>query len=51
MLAAVLRDFNRLILEDVLIPEPKLGEVVVRIKACGICATDVKAIKGIQRNV
>ena len=51
MLAAVLRDFDYLVLEDVPIPEPKLGEVVVRIKACGICATDYKAIKGIRRNV
>jgi L-iditol 2-dehydrogenase len=51
MLAAVLHDFNRLVLEDVPIPEPGLGEVVVRIKACGICATDYKAIKGIRRNV
>ena len=39
MLAAVLRDFDHLILEDVPIPEPKSGEVVVRIKACGICAS------------
>ena len=51
MLAAVLHNFNQLVLEDVSIPEPKLGQVVVRIKACGICATDVKAIKGIRRNV
>jgi len=51
MLAAVLHDFNHLVLEDVPIPEPKPGQVVVRIKACGICATDVKAIKGIRRNV
>ena len=51
MLAAVLHDFNHLVLEDVPIPEPKLGEVVVRIKSCGICATDYKAIKGIRRNV
>jgi D-arabinose 1-dehydrogenase-like Zn-dependent alcohol dehydrogenase len=51
MLAAVLHDFNRLVLEDVPIPEPGLGEVVVRVKACGICATDYKAIKGIRRNV
>ena len=51
MLAAVLKDFDNLVLEDVPIPEPKLGEVVVRIKACGICATDYKAIKGIRRNV
>jgi D-arabinose 1-dehydrogenase-like Zn-dependent alcohol dehydrogenase len=48
MLVTVLRDFDHLVLEDVPIPEPKLGEVVVRIKACGICATDYKAIKGID---
>ena len=28
-----------------------MGEVVVRIRACGFCATDYKAIKGIRRNV
>ena len=47
MLAAVLHDFNDLGLEQVPVPEPKRpGEVVVRIKACGVCATDYKAIKG-----
>ena len=52
MLAAVLHDFNRLELEEVPIPRAEnFGEVVVRIKACGICATDYKAIKGIRRNV
>jgi L-iditol 2-dehydrogenase len=51
MLAAVLHDFNDLRLEDVPVPEPGLGEVVVRIESCGICATDYKAIKGIRRNV
>jgi L-iditol 2-dehydrogenase len=51
MLAAVLHDFNNLVLEDVPIPEPGLGEVVVRIRSCGICATDYKAIVGIRRNV
>jgi threonine dehydrogenase-like Zn-dependent dehydrogenase len=38
-------------LEDVPTPEPSMGEVVVRIKSCGFCATDYKAIKGIRRNV
>jgi threonine dehydrogenase-like Zn-dependent dehydrogenase len=52
MLAAVLHDFDRLELEDVPCPEPRApGTVVVKIKACGICATDYKAIKGIRRNV
>ncbi len=52
MLAAVLHDFNRLVLEEAPRPEPReVGSVVVRIRACGICATDYKAIKGIRRNV
>ena len=51
MLAAVLKDFNRLELEDLPIPQPRSGEVLVRIRACGFCATDFKAIKGIRRNV
>ena len=51
MLAAVLKDFNKLVLEDMPIPEPGPGEAVVRIKSCGFCATDYKAIKGIRRNV
>lgn len=51
MLAAVLRDFNDLRLEDVPTPEPRRGEVLVQVKSCGFCATDFKAIKGIRRNV
>ncbi len=51
MLAAVLKDFNNLVVEDVPCPEPGEGEVVVRIKSCGFCATDYKAIRGIRRNV
>ncbi|MCX7012458.1 MAG: alcohol dehydrogenase catalytic domain-containing protein [Candidatus Sumerlaeota bacterium] len=51
MLAAVLKDFNQLVLEDVPMPKPGMGEAVVRIRSCGVCATDYKAIKGIRRNV
>ena len=52
MLAAVLHDFNDLRLERVPVPEPAdFGDVLVRIRACGICATDYKAIRGIRRNV
>src|ERR1700689_361578 len=51
MLAAVLRDFDNLVLEDIPVPTPGPGEVLVRIKSCGLCATDYKAIKGIRRNV
>lgn len=52
MLAAVLHDFNDFRLEEVPIPEPLApDDVVVRIKACGFCQTDYKAIKGIRKNV
>lgn len=52
MLAAVLHDFDDLRLEES--PRPQAthtGDVIVRIKSCGICQTDYKAIKGIRRNV
>jgi len=52
MLAAVLHDFNDLRLEDV--PRPvarEPGTVVVRIRSCGFCASDYKAITGTRRNV
>lgn len=51
MLAAVLHDFNDLRLEDVPIPHPGPGQVLVKIRSCGFCATDYKAIKGIRRNM
>ncbi len=51
MLAAVLKDFKQLVLEEVPTPVPGPGEVLVRIKSCGVCATDYKAIMGIRRNV
>jgi threonine dehydrogenase-like Zn-dependent dehydrogenase len=51
MLAAVLKDFDRLSLEEIPTPRPGPGEALVRMKSCGFCATDFKAIKGIRRNV
>ena len=52
MLAAVLHDFGDLRLEEVAKPRALgVGDVVVKIKSCGFCATDYKAIQGIRRNV
>jgi threonine dehydrogenase-like Zn-dependent dehydrogenase len=52
MLAAVLRSFNELDLSEVPRPQPTApGTVVVKIRSCGICQTDYKAIRGIRRNV
>jgi threonine dehydrogenase-like Zn-dependent dehydrogenase len=51
MLAAVLKDYDNLVIEDLPIPEPGVDEALVSIKSCGFCATDYKAIRGIRRNV
>ncbi|MBN2309699.1 MAG: alcohol dehydrogenase catalytic domain-containing protein [Candidatus Hydrogenedentes bacterium] len=52
MNAAVLHGFDDLRLDEVPRPEPVApGTVLVRIRACGICQTDYKAVKGIRRNV
>lgn len=52
MLAAVLHNFDDLRLEQIPIPAVSAhGAVLVKIKSCGFCATDYKAIKGIRRNV
>ncbi|EPU4686856.1 alcohol dehydrogenase [Citrobacter koseri] len=32
------------------IPEPKAGEVLLRIEACGICGADAGAIEGMEKN-
>lgn len=52
MLAAVLHDFSDLRLEHLPVPRAEgFGEVVVRVKACGICLTDYKAFRGIRTNI
>ncbi len=52
MLAAVLQDFRRLELREISVPVPREpDDVVVRIRSCGICQTDYKAVMGIRRNV
>ena len=48
MLAAVLHDFNDLRVEKIPRPHPvDNADVLVEIRACGICATDFKAVRGI----
>ena len=37
---------RRLTVQDVPVPQPGPGEVLVRIEACGICASDVHMIDG-----
>ncbi len=47
MKAAVVRSFDRpLEIEDLPIPEPGTGQVLVRIETCGLCHTDIHAARG-----
>ena len=44
MLAAVYRGQNDVRLEDVPVPRPGPGELLIRVHTCGICGTDLKKI-------
>ena len=45
--AAVLEEFGQpLVVQDVDLAEPKTGEVLVRLSACGVCHTDLYTASG-----
>jgi L-iditol 2-dehydrogenase len=46
MRAAVLRAWDDVAVEQVPVPEPAAGEALVRVRACGICGTDLKLVSG-----
>ena len=46
MKAAVFYKENDLRIEYLPVPEPKVGEVLIKVKACGICGTDVHIFHG-----
>ena len=46
MKAVVLRGVQDLTLEDLVDPRPQPDEVVISVKACGVCATDVNMWRG-----
>ena len=47
MRAAVLEEFGKpLSVQDVDIADPKAGEVLVAVKACGVCHTDLYTASG-----
>ncbi len=47
MQAAVVREFHKpLVIEEVDIPTPGAGEIVVKIAATGVCHTDLHAVDG-----
>jgi len=46
MKALVLENYNELVYKDVADPVPAKNEVLVKVKACGICGSDVHGIDG-----
>ncbi|CAH1674055.1 Alcohol dehydrogenase [Hyphomicrobiales bacterium] len=47
MKAAVVREFGKaLVIEEVPVPVPGRGEVLVKVLACGVCHTDLHAVDG-----
>lgn len=47
MKAAVVKAFGKsLVIEDVAVPVPGPGEILVKVKACGVCHTDLHAASG-----
>ena len=47
MKAAVVRGFGQpLVIEEVAVPRPGPGELLVKIEACGVCHTDLHAAEG-----
>ena len=47
MKAAVARAFGKpLEIEEVAVPRPRAGELLVKIEACGVCHTDLHAVEG-----
>src|SRR5512134_2505280 len=46
MKAAVLHGMREMRVEEVPAPEPGPGEVLIRIRACGVCPSDLRAYLG-----
>jgi len=46
MKALVLEEYNKLIYQEVAEPRPASGEVLIRVKACGICGSDIHGMDG-----
>ena len=46
MKALILKEYNKLVYEDVPEPAVSADEVLIRVKACGICGSDVHGLDG-----
>lgn len=48
MLAAFLLAPSKVVVRECNIPRPGRGEVLVRVRACGVCPTDLRYIQGLR---
>jgi L-iditol 2-dehydrogenase len=46
MKALVLQEYKKFAVEELAVPTPQPGEVLVRVRACGICGSDVHGMDG-----
>lgn len=47
MRAAILNEVNKpLVIEEIPMPAPKADEVLIKVRACGVCHTDLHVMKG-----
>ena len=46
MKALVMHEYNNLTYEEVPTPQPKAGEVLIRLQACAVCGSDVHGFDG-----
>ncbi|MCX7917151.1 MAG: zinc-dependent dehydrogenase [bacterium] len=42
MKAAILKEIEKLEIEEIKIPEPKETEILIKVKSCAVCGTDIK---------
>jgi len=40
------KEQGKVVIEEMSIPEPKEGELLVKMKACGICGSDIEKVFG-----
>ncbi len=51
MAVVVLQEPNRITHEDRLVPDPGPGEVLIKVRACALCGTDIHAWRGLFAGV
>lgn len=49
MKAAVLKDYGKIELDEVETPEIKPNEVLIKVKACGLCPSDIRVFDGLHK--